>query len=54
MPIALIVPAALEAIKLATAIIEAHNKGMSQDELNAMWAKMQAHVRDANVAWEKA
>ena len=54
MPIAAIIAAATEAAKLALDIIEAHNNGLSQEELQAKWEKMQGHVRAANANWEAA
>lgn len=54
MPVAAIIAGAIEAIKLATDIIEAHNKGLTQDELNAKWAAMQTSLRQHNADWEAA
>lgn len=54
MPIGLIISGALEAIKLGADILEAHNSGMSQAELEVKWAAMQQRLRDANARWEAA
>lgn len=54
MPIAAIISGAIEAAKLAMDIIDAHNNGATQDELNAKWSAMQVRLRAANAAWEAA
>lgn len=54
MPIPAIIAGAIEAAKLAMDIIDAHNNGATQDELNAKWSAMQVRLRAANAAWEAA
>lgn len=53
MPVAAIVAAAIEAIKLGSQILETWQKNPGdQEELNKLWAQMQAHYQTASAAWE--
>jgi hypothetical protein len=54
MPIAAIIAGALEAIRLGADILEAHNKGMTQGEMNAKWVAMQSSLSKHNAEWDAA